>query len=61
MRHMEARHLWLQGEVLKKNIKVLKVKGEENPADLMTKYLSEKDVSKHLHKMNIEIMHQHRA
>ena len=61
MRHMEARHLWLQGEVLKKNIKVLKVKGEENPADLMTKYLSEKDVAKHLRKMNIEIMHRDSA
>ena len=61
MRHMEARHLWFQGEVLTKNINALKVKGEENPADLMTKYLSEKDVAKHLRKMSIEIMHRHSA
>jgi hypothetical protein len=53
MRHMETRYLWLQGEVLKKKVVVSKVKGDENPADLMTKYLSEKDISKCLHKMNV--------
>ena len=55
MRHMEARYLWLQGEVLKKTVKVLKVKGEENPADLMTKYLSERDIFKCLKQMNLAV------
>ena len=53
MRHIEVRFLWLQSEVLKKTVKVVKVKGEDNPADLMTKYLGEKDISKCLHKMNV--------
>jgi len=55
MRHMEARYLWLQGEVLKKTMKVLKVKGEENPADLMTKYLCERDICKCLKHMNLAV------
>jgi hypothetical protein len=55
MRHMDARYLWLQGEVLKKTVKVLKVKGEENPADLMTKYLCERDICKCLKHMNLAV------
>ena len=54
MRHMEARYLWLQGEVMNKTVKVLKVKGEENPADLMTKYLGERDISKCLDRIGIQ-------
>ena len=54
MRHMEARYLWLQGEVMNKTVKVLKVKGEENPADLMTKYLAERDISKCLDRIGIQ-------
>jgi hypothetical protein len=53
MRHMEARYLWLQGEVLKKTVKVFKVKGDENPADLFTKYLAHQDILKCLERMNI--------
>ena len=55
MRHIEALYLWLQGEVLKKTVKVLKVKGEEKPADLMTKYLSERDIFKCLKQMNLAV------
>ena len=54
MRHMEARYLWLQGEVMNMAVKVLKVKGEENPADLMTKYLGERDISKCLDRIGIQ-------
>ena len=55
MRHMEARFLWLQGEVLKKKVRVLKVKGEDNPADLLTKYLPEAAISKCLKRMNVDV------
>ena len=34
MRHIEVRYLWLQNDVLRKAVKVVAVKGEENPADL---------------------------
>ena len=40
MRHIEIRDLWLQQEVLKGNITVKKIPGIENPADLMTKFLT---------------------
>ena len=54
MRHMEVRYLWLQSEVLKQAVKVCKVKGKDNPAYLMTKYLAERDIAKCLDRMGIE-------
>ena len=40
MRHIEIRDLWLQKEVREGRLKVVKVVGSENPADLMTKILN---------------------
>ena len=40
MRHLQIRDLWLQREVSEGRIKVVKVKGDHNPADLLTKVLS---------------------
>ena len=40
MRHIEIRDLWLQKEVREGKVKVVKVLGSENPADLMTKILN---------------------
>ena len=48
MRHVETRMLWLQSQVLARQIVLIKVPGEENPADLMTKYLTEGEVKRHL-------------
>ena len=53
MRHLQIRDLWLQKEVSEGRIKVFKVRGEDNPADLMTKYLSVKDIVTRLDRMNI--------
>ena len=39
MRHLEIRDLWLQNEVKKGKLKVIKIEGKSNPADLMTKIL----------------------
>ena len=38
MRHIEVRDLWLKEEVKKGSVKINKVRGDENPADLMTKF-----------------------
>ena len=38
IRHLETGSLWLQEAVRKKQIGILKVKGTENPSDLMTKF-----------------------
>eukprot|EP00973_Karenia_brevis_P026810 3699668-Karenia_brevis.AAC.1 len=44
MRHLEIRELWLQKEVADGKLLVEKVPGEDNPADLMTKILSSKEI-----------------
>ena len=54
MRHMQVRWLWLQEEVRKGSVRVFKVKGVENPADLMTKFLSGEEIRRHLEAMNLE-------
>ena len=53
MRHLEIRDLWLQKEVQDGKLQVIKIPGEENPADLMTKILSVKDIVDRLRYMNI--------
>ena len=53
MRHMEIRMLWLQAEVQQQRIKLGKVLGKENPADLMTKYFSEKEICEHLQRLGL--------
>jgi hypothetical protein len=53
MRHLEVRHLWLQAEVSGQRVVLCRVAGEANPADLLTKYLSRKEIEKHLAKMSV--------
>ena len=53
MRHLEIRDLWLQKEVLEGKVKVVKLKGTENPADLMTKVLSIKEIDSRLAGMGL--------
>ena len=54
MRHIEVRDLSLQKEVLKGTVKVVKIKGEENPADLLTKFLNNDVIDKRLKDMGLE-------
>ena len=56
MRHIETRELWLQESVNKKDVLLKKVQGEDNPADLMTKYLQAKDITKHVRSLGIELL-----
>ena len=53
MKHIEIRDLWLQEEVLKGLVEVMKVRGTENPADLMTKYLNMTDIKERLAYLNL--------
>ena len=55
MRHIEVRDLWLQEEVRKGNVVVQKVLGTDNPADLMTKFLHEKEIEHRLGEMGMEV------
>ena len=53
MRHIEVRELWLQEEVRKGKVVVKKVVGAENPADLMTKFLTKLEVIDRSQRMRI--------
>ena len=53
MRHLEIRDLWLQQEVREGRIQVHKVAGTKNPADLMTKILSTREVQARLKEMGL--------
>ena len=53
MKHLEIRDLWLQKEVSDGKLVVSKVKGVENPADLMTKILGWKEIQRRLKDMSL--------
>ena len=53
MRHLEIRDLWLQKEVSDGKVEVSKIRGDENPADLMTKMLKVSEIRDWLSWMNI--------
>ena len=55
LRHVEVTYLWIQSQVQEKKIRVRKVKGEENPADILTKPKFIKESKMHLEKLGIEI------
>jgi hypothetical protein len=55
IRHVEVKVLWLQEAVACGRLKVKKVLGTENPADLMTKYHNAEAIKKNLAKMNIRV------
>ena len=54
MRHIEVRDLWLQEQVRSGKVKVEKVLGTENAADLMTKFLSKNECIERLRGLAIE-------
>ncbi len=43
LRHIQTQYLWIQQRVRDRSIELLKVRGEENPADLFTKHLTSRD------------------
>ena len=47
-RHVAVHFLWLQERVAAGQIKILKVKGDINPADLLTKYLTRDIMLRHM-------------
>ena len=55
VRHLETKFLWLQQAVFQKRLEIRKIKGTENPADVLTKYLSVVDMQRVLEKVGIII------
>jgi len=56
MKHIEIRDLWLQEEVLKGQVEVMKVLGTENPANLMTKFLNVAEIRARLAGLNLGLL-----
>ena len=55
MRHIEIRDLWIQKEVAEGKVEVRKVKGDKNPADLMTKILGVREIKDRLEWMGVRV------
>ena len=55
MRHLEVRNLWLQKEICEGRVLVSKVPGNANPADAMTKFLSESELGSRLRILNLHL------
>ena len=47
-RHIAVHYLWVQERVRAQDLFLHKVRGTENPADLMTKHLHKEDMLKHM-------------
>ena len=52
-RHIDVHYLWVQERVRAGDISLTKVKGTENPADLLTKHLSAPDMLKYMNKFGL--------
>ena len=50
VRHLDTQALWIQDAVRQRRVRLEKVLGTENPADLMTKHLDQKSIDKNLAK-----------
>eukprot|EP00974_Lingulodinium_polyedra_P012462 1203738-Lingulodinium_polyedra.AAC.1 len=53
LRHVETRYLWVQERIRKRELAVGRVSTEDNPADLLTKFVEEEKVKKHLAAMGV--------
>ena len=54
LRHIDTSYLWLQQENIKKKLRMNKVKGIENPADINTKGLSGDEIAKYVKMLNMK-------
>ena len=53
VRHIEVSELWIQDAVRNKVLTVNKVKGDDNPADILTKYIEQGNTHQHCHGMRL--------
>ena len=58
MRHIEVKDLWLQEAISRSRLKVVKIRVDENPADIFTKYLSAADTELQCARMSVELVRE---
>ena len=56
VRHLDIDGLWIQAKVRDGHIDLLKVKGGENPADILTKYVTVDILIQILQRINLRFM-----
>ena len=56
IRHIETKWLWLQAEVAQGRIRLEKVPGDINPADVLTKYKNAKGIEELLGRMGVDVV-----
>jgi hypothetical protein len=56
VRHIETKYLWIQDLIKAGRIKLLKVKGTENPADIGTKHLSVSEMKEMLLTIGLRVV-----
>lgn len=52
--HMSVHDLWLQDAIRRKDIKLSKVPGTENPADMMTRHVGQQLIAKYMAELGFE-------
>ena len=52
-RHINTQYLWVQERVRNKDIELIKIRTDYNPADLMTKYLDQHKISDFSGRLNL--------
>ena len=55
LRHVQVTHLWIQGHVKNRKQKVKKIKGENNPSDILTKPKFIKEMSRHFGNIGVKV------
>ena len=55
LRHINVKSLWLQAKAVQKVLSYCKVKGEDNPADGLTKHVRQELAEKYLAIENLQI------
>ena len=55
VRHIHTRELWLQEKLADGDLEIAKVKGEDNPADALTKYLDQGKLARHMVLISAEV------
>ena len=56
VRHLDTQALWIQDAVRSRRVLLEKVKGTENPADMMTKHLDQRHLDELLSRISLEIV-----
>ena len=56
-KHIELKHLFIQQLVLNNIVRIIKIHTNDNPADILTKYVSTETLHRHLHSVGLNVLH----